>query len=427
LGVKVSVKEPAPCEKLLSVTVSQDLIREEYKHFFEAIGKDARIPGFRPGKAPKEVVEAHFKSEAKEKVLEKLIVRSFREVIGEKGIEFLGRPTIREVEFTEDKLTYEALLEVPPAIKLGKYRGLSAQRAKVEVRGEEVDEALQRLRESLAKFVAVENRPAQKGDFLIADYDCRVDGKEAEKRTDDWFELKEDEFLKGFSAQLIGVRPGEEKEVRITFPEKFAKKEWVGKDGVFRVKVKEIKTKELLPLTDELAKETGEFETLQDLRNHFQARIEAEKARRTEAEFESALLEALLKENSFPIPKGVVERRTAGLLETAVQSLLRRGATEEVIRKEIPSIQEKLRPEAEKEVRLSFLLTEIAKQEKLGLSAADFEAKYKEIAATHRQSEEAVRKYYEEHEEAKESVGIQILHEKVIRLIKENAKAGRAS
>ena len=134
MGVKVSIKESAPCEKLLSVTVSGDLIREEYTEFFQKVGKDARIPGFRPGKAPQEVVQAHFRDEAKEKVLERLIVRSFRDAVGEKGIEFLGRPTIREVEFTQDKLTYEALVEVPPAIKLGKYRNLSASRPKAEVK-----------------------------------------------------------------------------------------------------------------------------------------------------------------------------------------------------------------------------------------------------------------------------------------------------
>lgn len=420
--MKTSLKDSASCEKVLSVAVTGDLIRQEYSDFFEKIGKEARIPGFRPGKAPREVVEVHFREEAKEKVLERLISRSFRDAVKEREIEFLGRPTIRDIQFTEEKLTYEALLEVPPKIKPGKYKGLAAEKKIVTIKPEEVDQALRRVQESLAKFQAVEDRPAGMGDFLIADYTCSVNGKEVEKRSDDWFELREDEFLKGFSTQLIGVRPGEEREVKIQFPEKFGRKEWAAKEGIFRVKVKEVKTKVLPTLNDDLAKETGEFETLEALRRHLEKQIESEKSREVEIEFENALLDALLKENNFEVPKGVIERRLIGLAESMVETLRQRGLSEEMIQKELKSIYDKLRPEAERQVRLSFLLDEIAEQEKLELNESDFEARYKEIGLRHRQSEEPVRKYYTEHPGAKESLGIQILNEKVIQLIKDNAR-----
>lgn len=421
--MKVSVKDSAPCEKLLSVSVSEDLIHEEYEHFFEDVAKEARVPGFRPGKAPKEVIRVRYREEAREKVLEKLITHSLREAVQEGQIAFLGRPTIRGIEFTDEKLNYEALLEVPPSIKLGKYRGLAAARPAVEVKPEEIRQAIERLQESLAKFVAVEDRPAQMGDYLIADYRCTVDGKEADHRTDDWFELREEEFLKGFSAQLIGARPGEEKEVRVRFPDNFGRKEWAGKEGVFGVKVKEVKTKKLSPLDDELAKETGEFETFDELRRHLERKIESEKAKQAEIEFENRLFDALLKVNVFEVPKGVVERRAAHLAEAAVSALYRRGLKQEEIEKELKPLYDKLKQEAEREVRLSFLLDEVAKKEKLGLNDSDLQAKYKEIAQRHRQSEEAVRKYYEEHPEARESLGTQILNEKVIELVKQNAKS----
>ena len=422
MGVKTALKDSAPCEKVLSVAVTGDLIREEYKGFFEKAAKEARVPGFRPGKAPREVLEVRFREEAREKVLEQLISRSFREAVKEREIEFLGRPTIREIKFTDEKLSYEALLEVPPAIKLGKYKGLSAERKRVEVKPEDVEGALRRVQESLAKFAAVEDRPARLGDFLIADYTCSVDGKEVEKREGDWFELREDEFLKGFSGQLIGVKAGEGREVRIQFSEKFGRKEWTGKTGIFQVKVKELKAKALPPLNDDLAKETGEFETLEALQSHLQSEIESEKAGQAEVEFENSLLDTLLKENPFEVPQGVVERRVVSLAESMVEGLRQRGLTEEAIQKELKSIHEKLRPEAARQVRLAFLLDEIAKQEKLGPGETDFAAKFKEIALRHRQSEEPVRKYYAEHPEAKASLGIQILNEKVIQLIKDNAK-----
>lgn len=429
-SVKVSIKDSAPCEKTLSVAVQSDLIRREYDHFFEAIGKEARVPGFRPGKAPREVLARHYAGEAREKVLERLISQSLHEAVEEKELRFLGHPTIRGIEFTDEKLTYEALLEMPPAIKLRKYKGLSAVKPIVEVKPEEVETALGHLQESHAKFQAVEDRPSQMGDSLIADYRCLVEGKEVEKRTDDWIELREEEFLKGFSPQLVGLRPGEEKEARLPFPEKFARKEWAGKEGVFQVKVKEIKTKTLPPLNDELAKETGEFQTLEELKTHLQKRIEEDISRRAEVEYEKGLLDALLKENVFEVPQGVVERRLRTILEEAVQSLYRSGIPEEALEKQekqVESLKEKLRPEAEHQVRLAFLLEEISKREKIELTEENFQTKYQSLAARHRQTEAAVKKYYGEHSEAKELLGIQILNEKAIQLIKDNAKTGRVS
>ena len=307
-------------------------------------------------------------------------------------------------------------------IKLGKYRGLSAQKKEIKVTPEEIEQGLKGVQDSLAKFSVVENRPAAMGDFLIADYGLFVDGKEAEKRADDWFELREEEFLKGFSSQLVGAKGGEEREVQIPFPEKFGRKEWAGKTGTFKVKVKEVKEKKLPSLNDELAKETGEFQTLEELRKHLEKQIESEKSRKAEREFEEALLDALLKENSFSVPTGVVERRQVHLAESAFESLHRSGMPAEALEKEGKAIFEKLRPEAEKQVRLSFLLDAVAKKEKLEVIDVDFQIKYEELSKRHRQTIEAIQKYYAEHPEAKESLQIQILNEKVIQLLKDSAK-----
>ena len=423
MSVKTSIKDSAPCEKVLSISVSQDLIREEYDFFYHEMGKQAKVPGFRPGKAPRDVLEQHFKDQAKEKVLENLVSRSLRDALKDKQIEFLGRPTIKGIEFTPEKLSYEAHLEVAPEIKLGKYRGLSAKKNEAKVEADEVEKTLKNIQESLAKYSAVENRPAVMGDFLIADYTLTVDGKEAEKRTDDWFELREGEFLKGFSTQLVGVKSGEEREVKIEFPEKFGRKEWAGKTGVFQVKVKEIKEKKLAPIDDELAKETGEFQTLAELRQQIEKQIESEKKRKAEVEFETTLLDLLLKETSFPVPQGVIDRRLNYLAESTLEDLHKRGTPAEVLEKEAKAIIEKHQLEAERQVRLSFLLDAIAKKEKLELTNSDFEAKYQETAERHRQSLDAIQKYYAEHADAKESLGMQILNEKVVQLIKDSANS----
>ncbi len=297
MDFKISVKEGKDCQKILSVEVGEEPIREEYEQFYKSVAPKAKIPGFRPGKASREVLEMYFKDEAKQEVIKHLVSESYTQAIREKVLEPLGYPDIKDVQFDGRKLSYQAVIETRPKIKLAKLSGFKIKKEAAQVEARDLEEALKRLQESLAKYNAVEGRPAAMGDFVVADYVCWVDGKEAEKRSEDWFEIKEDEFLKGFSVQLIGVQPGEQKEVRILFPENFSRKEWVGKEALFRVTVKEIKTKTLPPLDDELAKEAGEYKTLEELRQKIRADLQAQKDREKESEYEKALLDELLKNN----------------------------------------------------------------------------------------------------------------------------------
>ena len=423
--MKVAVKDGKSCEKILKVEVAEDVIQKEYDEYYKSVASQAKIPGFRPGKAPRHVLEMHYGHDARESVLKHLISESYRQALQERSLEPLGMPQIQEIKFEAEKLSYEARIETRPKIKLGRVTGLSGKKETVEVKPQEVEEALKRVRESLAQFKAVEDRPAAVGDSVIADYVCLVEGKEFEKRNGDWLEIREDEFLKGFSVQLVGVKPGDEKEIQVTLPDNFGRKEFAGKAAVFKVKVKEIKAKTLPEINDDMAKEAGEFKTLAELREKVEKDLRAMKTKDAEARYEKSLLDELIKQNKIELPEALVQKRLDYLVEDTLEHSRRHhgdapgGPPLEELKK---TLRGELATEAGRQVHLAFLLDEIAVRENITAGDEDVKAKIRDVAASVRQPAEAVEKYYRENEEARETLVERIRTEKAIEFIKKNAK-----
>lgn len=421
--MKVSVKDSKNCEKVLKIEIPEERIEQEYNSIFRSLAPKAKIPGFRPGKAPKDVIAMHYRAEAREEVLNNLLNEGYREAIKGHSLEPLGYPEIKDVRFDDKSLSFQASVEVRPKIKLSKVKGLSVKREPVTVKPEEIEEQLKLIQQSAAQFKAVEDRSAAMGDYLIADYVCYVDGKETEKRSEDWIELKEDEFLKGFSQQLVGVNPGEEKEAKVKFPEAAAQKELAGKETVFKVTVKEIKTKLLPEINDDLAKEAGDCSSLDELRRKIEKDLKAKKEREAEASYEKALLDELMKKNKIDLPPRMVQKRIDYMIEQAKNSVLRQGTSEEDFEKQKEALRKEFQPEAERQVHLAFLLDEIAKAESISLNEEDVEGKIKSLAERFKQPPDVIKKYYSENPDALEGLGDQIRNEKTIEFIKQNAKA----
>lgn len=420
--MKVSVKDSKACEKTLKIEVDSDRIQEAYESFYREVAPKAKIPGFRPGKAPMNIVAMHFQGEAKEQVLKDLLTESYREAVEEESLEPIGYPEVRDIQFDENKLSFEAAVEVKPKIKLSKVKGLSAKKEAVSVKESEIEEGLKRIQESLAQFKAVEDRASALGDFVIADYECVVEGKEVEKRADDWFELKEEEYLKNFSSQLTGAKPGDEKEVKVTFPADMNRKELAGKEAVFKVKIKEIKAKVLPELNDDLAREAGEHTTLAELKAKIEKDLLTQKEKEADGAYEKALLDELVKSNKLDLPPRLVERRIEYMMDQAKQHMAQQGAPEDEFEKQSPKMKESFRPEAERQVHVAFLLEEIAAKENITVEDADLKKHFERIAERFRQPVETVEKYYQGREDAIESLKDQIRSEKTVEFIKQNAK-----
>ncbi|MFA6600817.1 MAG: trigger factor [Candidatus Omnitrophota bacterium] len=420
MELKTSIKDAKDCQKILQIEVPKERALEEYESFYRSAASKAKIPGFRPGKAPREVLVMYFKEEARQEVLKHLLAESYAQAIREKSLEPLGYPEIKDVRFEGDTLSYSAVIETRPKVKFSKLNGFKAKKEAARVEPTEVEDSLKRLQESFAQYKAVEGRAVAWGDFVVADYVCLIDGKETEKRNDDWFEIKEEEFLKGFSGQLIGANPGDEKEVRLVFPKTVSRKEWAGKEALFRVKVKEIKIKELPELNDEFARGAGEYQSVADLRDKLAKDLLDAKEKEKENSYEKALLEELVKHNKIDLPAGVIKKRQQYLVEETLEQSKRHGIPEdktEEMKKELEGTAEK---EARTQVHLAFLLDELAAKENLTATEEDLKKKYEVLAGRFRQTVEGVEKYYQGHEDAREALCDQIRNEKAIEFLKRN-------
>jgi trigger factor len=420
---KIKLQDGKPCEKILTIDVAGSRIGQEYESFYESIGPRAKVPGFRPGKIPRDVLVMHYEKNANDSVLETLLSESLPQALREKDLSPLTTPEIKDIQFTKEKLTYKAHIEVRPKIKLSRVTGLNAKKEKVEVKSEDIEKALKQTQEMHAQHKAVEGRAAKMGDFVITDYVCTVDGKEMEKRNDDWIELKEEEYLKGFSAQLVGVNVGDEKDVQLSFPQDMADKRAAGKTAVFRMKVKEIKEKMLPALDDELAKLAGDYKDLNDLKQKLTADLEKRASEEKEAAFERELLNELVKHNKIDLPGGLLQRRAEYLLDQARQRFLQQGGTEELFDKEKEKMAKEFESEARRQIHVAFLLDEIADTQAIKSEEADLAGKYELLSQQYRQPKETIEKYYAGKKEARETLLDQIRNEKTIEFLKKNAKS----
>jgi len=420
--LKIKLQDGKSCEKILTIEVAPERISEEFESFYKAIAPRAKVPGFRPGKVPRDVLVMHYEKNANDSVLETLLSESLPRALREKDLSPLTTPEIKDIQFTKDKLSYKAHVEVRPKIKLSRVTGLSAKKEKVVIKPEEIEKSLKQTQEMHAQYKAIEGRAAKMGDFVITDYVCSVDGKEVEKRNDDWIELKEEEYLKGFSTQLVGVNVGDEKDVQISFPQDMADKRAAGKTAVFKMKVKEIKEKTLPSLDDELAKLAGDYKDLNDLKQKLTADLEKRAFEEKEAAFERELLNELVKHNKIDLPAGLLQRRAEYLTDQARQRFVQQGGTDELFDKEKEKMVKEFDAEARRQIHIAFLLDEIADTQAIKADETDLVKKYELLSQQYRQPKETIEKYYEGKKEARETLLDQIRNEKVIDFLKLNAK-----
>ncbi len=420
--LKIKLQDGKACEKVLTIEVAKNRIDEAFESFYKAVAPRAKVPGFRPGKVPKDVLVMHYEKNANDSVLETLLSESLPRALREKDLSPLATPEIKDIQFDKEKLVYKAYVEIRPKIKLSRITGLSVKKEKAVVKDEEIEKALRQIQEMHAQYKAVEGRAARMGDFVIADYIRTVDGKEMEKRNDDWIELKEEETLKGFSAQLVGAAVGEEKDVQISFPQEWADRRAAGKTAVFKMKIKEIKEKTLPALDDELAKQAGEYKDLSDLRQKLAADLEKRMADEKEAAFEREILNELIKHNKIDIPNGLLQRRAEYLMDPSRRRFARPGGTEEIFEKEKEKLRKEFESEARRQIHVAFLLDEIADAQKIKPEESDLAWKFQSLSRQYRQPEETVKQYYKEHPEARDALLDQIRNEKVIEFLKKNAR-----
>ena len=422
--MNVNVEEISSIKKKVSIEIPGDEVTKEVDSFYKDLGKKAKIKGFRPGKVPRNILERYFKDYVKAEVVQKLIGESYPKALTEANLEPVAPPVIDPGEFSEGKsFQYSAVIDVKPDIKLEGYTGLKIEGKKEELKDEEVEQRLKSLQNLHANLKTVsEGRPIQTGDYVIVDYEASVGGKplEGAKALDFTVEVGSGQFIPTFEEKLIGLNPGEEKEIEVSFPEDYGYQKWAGKTILFHVKIKEIKEKILPVLDDEFAKDLGDYSSLEELKTKLRGEIEKEKELALERQLKDQVVDQLLEANPFEVPESLVEEQAKALasdmkLRLAAQGmdLKNLGVTEEKLQGDYKAM-------AQKQVKTFLILEKIASQE--GIAATDEEAdeRLKEMAERMHQKFDVVKRYYEKNGLLPE-VKAGILRDKTLHFLLEKA------
>lgn len=390
-------QEPLPKSQIgLEIEIPAETTKQAYEKVVQNLSRSANIPGFRKGKVPRQILLQRLGHQRiKEAALEDLVQDGLKQAIEQESIEALGNykltSTYEELisRFQPGQpLTFSASVDVPPQINLGEYSGLSIKAEETQPEPEAVDNFLEQRRVEQATLIPVESRPAQMGDVAVVDYNGRYTGEGEEateisgaQATDFQIELEEGRFLAGIVHGIVGMNPGETKDVELTFPEDYPREDLASKPAIFTITLKELKEKELPELDDDFAQEVSEQETLAELRESLEKQFQEKADRETTASKEQALLEALLEKVEIDLPETMIEQEVQTLLtQTAIQMESYGMDVRKLFNAEtLPQLKERSRPDAVVRLKQSLALQEIAKRESLTVEPEEIEAKSKEV------------------------------------------------
>jgi trigger factor len=393
--MKVAVEELESCKRRLQVEAPVDLVREAWEEAYGRVQRSARLPGFRKGHVPRNLLKLHFSDEVRREVAKRLIPEVYRQALTDARLSPVEEPDLQDVTLEEDApLRFTAVVEIKPEIALGEYKGVRVQHAPTPVTDEEVDQALAQLREQHAEFRSVE-RPADPGDLVVIDYTLASEGMEPRTEQGYAFIVGAQSVLREIDEAVVGLASGGEREVGVRFPEDHGREDLRGKAGTARVKVVEVKEKVLPPLDDDFAKGLGDYGDLEALRAAVRKELEARREKENRRVLEDKIVEALLATHTFQVPEAMVLRQVAHAIGHTQERLRREGVDPERINWDYAKLTAELRPSAEKAVRRGLLLEAIAEREGQEPSEADIAAEVERVAKASQRPAAAVRRLLE--------------------------------
>jgi len=397
--MKVTVEELSPSKRVLHVELPSERVTDRLEATFREWGQKLQLPGFRRGRVPREIIQRRFESEVHEEVLRALIPDSYREALTQAAIEPVGQPAVEDVHFhAGEPLTYRAVVEVKPPVTVRDYRGIPLEQEKIEVTDQEVERALEYLREDAAEYVPMEGWPALQDDLVILDHEGSLNGKpfKGASGTNLTVALGHEGYLPGFTQQIIGMQKGDSKRFDLQIPADSPRKELAGRSVEFRVTVKEVKKRRVPELNNDFAKSVGDVETLESLRDKLRQQLVQRKTREQDASLKRALVEKLIQQHEIEAPEAMVEREAAAVLEELAMTLRATGGRMQGLPDDPELLKTKARETGVRRVKESLLLEAVAKQEQLTVSEEEMAAEINALAGLYRQEPAAVRRALED-------------------------------
>lgn len=417
----------------LTIEVSEDKLEEALQKAYLKQKNKISLPGFRKGKVPRNMIEKMYGPEIFfEDAANMLIQENYGAAVDESGADIVSRPSIDVTQIEKGKpFIFTAEVAVRPEVKLGKYMGVTVTKIDTTVTDEEVDEAVEKERNNNARTITVEDRAIENGDTAVIDFEGFVDGVpfEGGKGENHSLEIGSHSFIDTFEDQLIGKNTGDEVEVNVTFPEEYHAADLAGKPAMFKVKIHEIKAKELPELDDEFAQDVSEFDTLaeykENLKKNIAERKEAE-ARRTK---EDEAIRKIVEKSSMEIPDAMIDTQVETMIEEFAQRIAQQGLSFEQYMQfsgmTMDKMKDQVRPEAISRIESSLVLEQIAKDENIEVSDADVDAEVDKMASMYGMEADKIKEYMgdAEKESMKKDLAIQKAVDLIMDNIKERAKA----
>jgi trigger factor len=356
--LKVKIESFSGTQKKITVEVPKERAERELEEAFRKIQRAAALPGFRAGRVPRPLIEKNFQSHAREEMLKQLLPNCMNEAALQVHLDPITIPKVSDIQFHENgTVVFQAEFDVKPEVKVKFYKGIKLTKAKVQITQEEVEKVLKNILEQNAEYQVIENRAAQEGDYLVCEVVKASNGKPSEKRQRVWLYLDKTHDPEKIVDQLLGAAAGEKRRVKALVKE--------NETAEYDVHVREIKEKHLPVLDDAFAKNTANVESVSSLREDIEKKLKEEKERQAKWELEAELLDYLIGESKFDLPESLVRSQAERLAEEAKQRLLAQGFGQPQLNDQEEAIRQRVKPQAERQVKIHFILQEIALQEKM--------------------------------------------------------------
>jgi len=423
--MQVHIEEISPVQKKINIEIPLERVNEEIEKAYSKIRKSAKLQGFRPGKAPMQLIRRTYSDAVRDDVMRKFYEQTLYKAMDEHKIDPVDSPTIESDILEENApFKYSATVEVMPQILLKDYTGLTVNKEIYVEKPENIDGELKRMQENMAQLIPLDEDAAiENGYSITADFSFIVEGcpEENSAAEDASIEVGANLLIPGFEEQLVGMKTGETKEFTLTLPEVYRNPDAAGKEAFFKVTIKDVKRKELPELDDEFAQQFGEYDTMDDLRAKMVEYHGKHETDRIDAEFKERVIQALIEKNPMEVPESVVKRQLDFMFENLKNRLKSQQTSIEMMGLDADGFSARFRDDAADKVRGGLLLMALVEKENISVSEDDLLARYEMIADGNSDMLDRIKGYYSSNHKAKSSITAEIKEDKAVAFLIERA------
>ena len=412
----------------LTIEVSAEELEKALNTAYNKQKRQISVPGFRKGKVPRAMIEKMYGAEIfYEDAANELMQQTYPSAVDESGVDIVSRPTVDVVQIEKGKpFIYTAEVATRPEVTLGKYMGVTVTKIDTSVTEEEVEAELENQRNTNARTVTVTDRPVKEGDTAVIDFEGFVDGVafDGGKAENHSLEIGSHSFIDTFEDQLVGKNAGDEVEVNVTFPEEYQAADLAGKPAVFKVKINEIKAKELPELNDEFAQDVAGVDTLAEYKEELKKNLTEKKENEAKKTKEDEAIQKIIDKSKMDLPEAMIDTQCETMVNEFAQRIAQSGLSMDQYLQfsgmTVDQLKEQVRPEAETRIKSSLVLEQIAKEENIEVSDEDINAEIEKMAKAYGMEADKLKEYMGDSE--KESMKRDLAITKAVDLIMENVK-----